>query len=44
MLGDAIANRPPVVGTGDELERIRRHRDTLTEGYGLLKRRKPIED
>lgn len=38
MLNDAMSNELPVIGTAEELEQIRRRRQSLTDGYGLLKR------
>lgn len=35
MLEDAVRNEPPVIGSGEELEQIRRYRSRLTDGYGL---------
>lgn len=35
MLNDAIANKPPAVGTPREMEQILAHRRSLRQGYGL---------
>ena len=44
MLNDAIAHKPPVRGTPDEMQRILEHRRNLTQGFGLpVKTRELLE-
>ena len=35
MLNDAVANKPPAIGTGRELQEILKHRRSLRSGFGL---------
>lgn len=44
MLNDAVANRPPVRGTAEEMHQILEHRRNLADGFGLPVRAHELPD